>query len=334
MATNPETKSQHYIPNFYLKGFSDRGVLWVYEKFKPLRKSKPKDEAHKPDYYTHAEQGERDETAEATLEAIESKAAPVVRKLANPQFRPTPEQMGHVYFFIAFMFARVPSWREHLDEVATQVIKDRQISNAKDKDKFHKSCADMEKDTGKPLGMDYEELRQYILKGEYRITQESTAFNLGSMFESAFTVADGLAHYSYEILYAPEGKVFLTSDSPVFTLQPDNRGQASIGMGFGWADVEVYFPLNKRACLRLKKGIESGAVLKTDEHHFSQINRVTMMNAASCLYSSEQFRKLSRIFDQYGCKIEPGKNAFMPTPPTEIQYVRTKARKKRKRRWA
>ena len=58
-----EPKAQHYIPTFYLKGFTDRNrVLWVYEKFKPPRASKAKDEAHRPDYYTHSEQGERDET--------------------------------------------------------------------------------------------------------------------------------------------------------------------------------------------------------------------------------------------------------------------------------
>src|SRR5207237_10479106 len=101
-----------------LTGFTDRHrVLWVYEKFKPLRASKPKDEAHKPDYYTHTEQGQRDETAEDMLESVESGAAPVLRKLSNPQFRPSSEQMGHVYLFVAFMFARVPSWREHLDKL-------------------------------------------------------------------------------------------------------------------------------------------------------------------------------------------------------------------------
>jgi Protein of unknown function (DUF4238) len=65
-----EAKAQHYIPKFYLKGFTDeQGKLWVCEKFKPIRDSKPKLEAHRPDYYTHAEQGERDETAEEYIEA-------------------------------------------------------------------------------------------------------------------------------------------------------------------------------------------------------------------------------------------------------------------------
>jgi hypothetical protein len=318
MATHAprEPKAQHYIPKFYLKGFTDKqGRLWVCEKFKPIRSSKPKHEAHRPDYYTHAEQGQRDETAEDTLEAIESRAAPVVCKLANPAFRPTPELMGHVYLFIAFMFARVPIMREYLDKLLGQVVREEQLSRARDKDTFHKLCADMERETGKLLGIDHEELHQCVLKGEYEIVQTSTAFNLGSMFESALRVARELQNFGYQVLYAPKGEFFLTSDAPVFTLQPDGTGLASFGMGFGWSDVEVHFPLNKRACLRLKRGIGPEAVGVTNPA-VVQINRATMMNASRYLYSSEGYRRTSRLFDQWGCKIEPGKNAFLPTAET------------------
>jgi hypothetical protein len=158
----PEAKAQHYVSRFYLQGFTDKqGSLWVCEKFKPIRKSTPKHEAHLPDYYTHAEPGERDETAEHTLEGIESRAASVIRKLANFEFNRSAEQMGHVYLFVAFMFARVPSWREHLDKLFGKVVRETELARARDKEKFHKLCADMERDTGKSLNMDFEELRQY-----------------------------------------------------------------------------------------------------------------------------------------------------------------------------
>src|SRR5690349_313567 len=107
-----EAKDQHYIPKLYLKGFTDKnGVLWVYEKFKPIRASTPRDEAHRPDYYTHSETGERDESVEGVLEKVESRVAPVLRKLANSQYVLTPENASHLIAFVSFMFARVPSWR-------------------------------------------------------------------------------------------------------------------------------------------------------------------------------------------------------------------------------
>lgn len=306
-------EDQHYIPRFYLKGFTGKeGKLWVCEKFCPIRESKPKHEAHRPDYYTHAEHGQRDEIAENALEAIESRAAPVIRKLASPFFSPTLEQMGHVYLFLAFMFVRVPSWREHLDKLFGKIMKDRQQNLAKDKEAFHKSHADVERKAGKSLG-DAEELRQYILKGEYDIVQKSAAYNLASMFKSAVDIVRVLQEYSYEVLYAPAGHFFVTSDSPVFTMQFEKPNVATIGVGFGWPGTVVHFPLNKRACLRLRRNVNPGG-FEASEYDVSQINRATMHNAKQCLYSSQNNRRISRLFDHWGCKVVPGENAYMQTP--------------------
>ena len=79
---------------------------------------------------------------------------------------------------------------------------------------------------------------------------------------------------------------------------------------------QVYFPLNKRACLRLRRGV-APAAFEISEFDLGHINRATMINASHCLYSAEGYRRISRLFDQWGCKIEPGKNAFMPTPETK-----------------
>jgi hypothetical protein len=311
-----EAKAQHYIPKFYLKGFTDtNGKLWVCEKFKPIRDSKPKLEAHRPDYYTHAEKGERDETAENVLKQAESRAAPIIRKLANPQYVLTPETASHVMTFVAFMFTRVPSWREHLDNIAAQVAMNGLRRAASDKEKFHQSCIDLEKAKRTSLGVDFEKLRQDILGETFDIRQGSIAFNLGAMFTSAFAAAKELAAMGYQALYAPEGKSFLTSDSPVFTLQPDVTGQATIGMGFGWKNVEVYFPINKRTCFRMKKGIQpKGRIVEAER--VDEINRVTMITANQYLYSSQGFKRTARLFDQYGCKVKAGKNAFMTAPPS------------------
>jgi hypothetical protein len=311
-----EAKAQHYIPESYLKGFTDKqGSLWVCERFKPIRESKPKLEANLPDYYTHADNGERDETAENVLMQAESRAAQIVRKLANPQCKLTPEDAGRVVIFIAFMFARVPSWRENLDNVAAQVAPERIVKTASEKKEFYRIWADLEKKNGKPLGMEPEKLRQYILKGEYDLKQGSKGFNLGAMFTSAFSAVKQLATMGYQALYAPEGSFFLTSDSPVFTLQPDGTGQATIGVGFGWENVEVYFPFNKRACFMMKKGIQpKGKIIEAGR--VDLINKVTMATAARCLYSSRGFNRIARLFDEHGCKIRPGKNAFMNRPPS------------------
>jgi hypothetical protein len=306
----PEPKAQHYVPQFYLKGFTDKNkVLWVCEKFKPIRPSKPKEEAHRPDYYTHVSEEERNELTEDILMGLESRAAPIILKLANPQYILTPENAAQVIMFVAFLFARVPSWRENLDNMASELAMNMLQRAVSDKEKFYQTCAEMEKSNGKKLGLDLEELRQDVLQKRFNIKQ-SPAFNLGSMVMSAVNIAKELAAWGYEALYAPEGSFFITSDSPVYTIQPDGNGMASIGMGFGWQNVEVYCPLNKRTCFRLKKGIKPRGVF-VDSDHVDQINTLLMMTATQYLYSSQGHRRIARLFDERGCKVQAGKNAFL-----------------------
>jgi hypothetical protein len=316
MSATPSSgqKAQHYIPKLYLKGFTDRQKrLWVCEKFQPIRSSRPKYEAHRPDYYTHEERGERDETAEDVLKQVESQSAPIICKLANPHYALTPERAGRVILFVAFMFVRVPTWREHLDNIAAGLAMSRLMRVANDRENFHQICAEMEREKGKSLGVDIEVLRRNALDGRFDIKQGSKAFNLGSMFMSGGDVAKQLATMGYHALYAPPGKFFVTSDSPVYTIQPDGHGQATVGMGFGHDNVEVYFPLNKKTCLKLKRGIvPKGRMIENG--HVDEINRMTMVTAAHYLYSSEGYRRIARLFDERGCKVRVGENAFMSAP--------------------
>jgi hypothetical protein len=309
---------QHYIPKFYLKGFTDKDKnLWVYEKHKPLRQSKPKDEANRPDYYslTESEQDDKD-AVEHALSRIESLAAPIVRKLVTPQYVLTPENAADLLLFIAFMFARVPAWRENLDKVAAQTTKRLHVSFARNKEAFHRICSQVARDKGSEFS-DFEGLRELVLADDYELIQMSSSFNLGAMMTSGANVAKIIAEFGYRALYAPAGKSFFTSDSPVFTVAPDNSGVQRLGMGFDWPQVSVIFPLNKRACLYLERGIEPQARL-ADAHQVDEINRLTMMTATNYLYSSERSRRTSRLFDERGCIVRAGKNAFMTNgPPPE-----------------
>ncbi len=314
-------KAQHYIPESYLKGFTDRNrVLWVCEKSKELRPSRPKDEAKKLDYYTDTKDGTRDETAEKALSAIESQAAVILKKIANPHYRLTPQTAGSLYFFAAFMFARVPTMREYVDKLVCATERHRQKTLARDKQKFEESWRQYEQATGKAAG-DLETIRQFILNGKYKITQDSVGFNLGAMFDFGFRVMDKLIRCNYEILYAPEGYHFITSDSPVFTLLPDRTG-ITFGMGFEWPGVHTLFPLNKRACLRLRLGVPITA-RRISPRLVAEINRFTMICAAQHVYMSAADERLRALFDAEGCKVKPGVNAFM-TPQVE-EHVASEA---------
>jgi hypothetical protein len=107
-----ESKAQHYVPNFYLKGFTDRnGSLWVYEKSQPPRQSKPKHEAHRPDYYTHTDTGERDESIEDLLEKVESQVGGWRRHKHRDEFWVPHPSILRVRFLIFPGVRSIKSWR-------------------------------------------------------------------------------------------------------------------------------------------------------------------------------------------------------------------------------
>ena len=329
--------AQHYVPRAYLKRFTDTfGTLWVLEKGRKPRASRPKDEAHRKDFYTHRERGVRDETAERILSALESRVSPVLQKIANPQFQMSPEQVGSLYLFVALMFVRVPAWREFLGKYAAARMKSLDMKVARDPEQFHADFVESQKRFGRDIDLNQskvesEKLRSLILSGEYEIEQRSVGFNLGMMFYSMFDVAEELTSFGFQILRAPntptsnpslprlpETTAFVTCDNPVITIRPQLDGTAAAGVGFGRPGTEVYMPLNKRCCLRLARGLKP-AHAWVSEQFTRQINTQIMANASQFVYSSRGEKRLGRLFDEFGSKMKIGENAFMPpraVPPS------------------
>jgi len=312
-----ESADHHYVPEFYLKGFMDKKhVLWVYEKgTNAPRPSTPKQEGHRENYYTFTDRGYADDSAEKMLSRAESMVAPTIRKLANPQFKMTDKQRSELYSFVALMFVRVPAYREFLDDQAGRMMKAFGQKKARDKEEFYAGLRQYESETGKPLGMDPEKLREFAMSDRYTVKQMSVAFNLQFALRACITIAEILdREYSDDVLYAPAGQFFLTCDNPIVTLGPGTDGQATIGMGFAWPQTEVVFPLNKRACMILSRRGQRQQIAAS-ESRTKQINDLMMVVAQRYVYGPVGFRRLSRVFNERGPKIRYGENAFMSEAP-------------------
>lgn len=312
------SEAHHYVPKFYLKGFTDEHkTLWVYEKGRPPRRSRPKDEAHRENYYTYDDKGYPDSSIEKVLSQSESVVAPIFKKIANPQFRMTNTQAGNLLAFVAMTFVRVPAYRSYIDRTMEQIMKNVSQQHAQDREKFYADCKQMELQSGSSIG-DYEELRQFVLGGEYSVHQRSAGYNMKMTFESCETIMDILLNeYRHDVWYAPKDSSFLTSDNPVLTICPTLRGTAYIGVGFKWQDTEVVFPLNKRACLILARRCHEERV-EVSHRRVNQINDLMMGVAQQYVYASVGYRRISRLFDERGCKIKYGENAFVSRLTTGV----------------
>ena len=106
------------------------------------------------------------------------------------------------------------------------------------------------------------------------------------MFRSGMQVAEMLADFQYQTHYAPQGTEFFASDNPVYTVGPDDEGDMAVGAGFGRPHVQVYFPLNKRACFYMCRGTQPQTVFTTPKF-VEQVNYLTMLTATKYLYASK-----------------------------------------------
>jgi hypothetical protein len=150
--TKVASEAHHYVPKFYLKGFTDKKVLWVYEQGKPPRASKPKEEAHRENFYTYDDKGYPDNSVEKSLSTAESVVAPTFKKLANRQCQMSDEERDNLFVFVAMTFARVPAFRNYLDYAMARVMKHHNKEQAQNKDEFYAHCKKIESETGTSLG--------------------------------------------------------------------------------------------------------------------------------------------------------------------------------------
>jgi hypothetical protein len=310
-----ESANHHYVPKFYLKGFTDKkGYLWAYEFGKNApRQSDPKHEGHREDYYTFADRGYPDDSAEKMLSRAESLVAPTIRKLANPQFKMNEQQISELYTFVALMYVRVPAYREFVNVVSAKMIKEFAQNQALDNDKFYEILKDYETKTGRSVG-DHKKLREFLLSNDYTVTQDSVAFNLLHTFQSCLDISETLEkQYGYDLYYAPVDSFFMTCDNPIATIEPDFMGSANIGSGVGRPRTEVVFPLNKRACLILRR-YGKGRHISASQVFIDQINNLIMKTAQRYAYAPVGFRRLARIFNERGCTTRYGVNALIPDP--------------------
>lgn len=275
------------------------------------RKSVPKDEGHRPNYYTVADEGQNADFAEKGLSKVESVVAPIIRKLGSPQFKMTESQVGELYLFVAVTYVRVPALREYLDTIFGVVMKEQSKKMARNKEEFYRAFKEADDEIGNSIG-DYEKVREFLLSDRYTVVQGSAGFNIGQALKLGLTFAEVFYNeYRHDIYYAPAGTYFVTCDNPVVTLEPDFQGGAIGGVGIRRPWTEVVFPLNKRACLFLRRNGKSRSLTATSRQ-VDGINNMIMTAAQKYMYAPIGHRRLARIFTERGCKLRYGGNALLP----------------------
>jgi hypothetical protein len=289
-------KSQHIVPRFYLEQFTDSATppgqepyVWVYEHggSSPYAKA-PKKLSVQSYYYSYiGPDGERDDTVDDLLQAVENVAAPILRELvAGREPADLNEQeRGAFAYFLGTLSVRVPRFRNAVQNFAAELARKVSVMGAQHPEYFERTMREAYAAKGEAPPKDIESVRQFVLSGEYTV-EASPLVSLQSMIALAPVEACYAYSYEWRLLHATGEDRFVSSDCPMVKVSTE-RLPFPWGLGTGWETpwMEATVPLSPVTCLLISAHHPTGT-----EHVPSRvvrdINLRTAASATDAVYSS------------------------------------------------
>jgi len=213
MQQNNKTKNQHYIPQSYLRLFSDDGKnIWVYDKFtQTINNQNIKGTGSIKRFYQSRRYSQPLDIPPVT--SLEGTGIKIIKKIDNNE-NVTPEEGGQLLNFIALQYLRTPAAKKR-SEVSFQsfwnglrkVYRESKFQNQKI-EKIAKSYIDDQKIEGATP--------QQFLKNNDSITPPEELF-VDTLVGSGFNIAEILSKQKWEILFSKPNS-WVTSDDPFSVL--------------------------------------------------------------------------------------------------------------------
>jgi hypothetical protein len=242
---------KHYVPQFLLRGFTDNGKLFVYDKVRALWfSSQPKSVANEADLWP-------DEIETFITETVEEPARNAIERLRQKLHLTKQERLA-LARYIAFLWKRVPAGRErflkHTPDVAEKIRRDLNSQLASEEQRI-KSNIYIDKIIAEPPAALWHA-------------------SMGTEFKGDF--AGAVANMHWVVLHTDEPS-YLASDNPVFFFAAD---------GLGRPTSELTIPFSSRATLIGRNIAESMPLhVNAQPYQVKEINRRTAFNATRFIFA-------------------------------------------------
>jgi hypothetical protein len=276
-------KRQHYLPRFYLDGFSRDGLVAVYDREKnEIRRQQPKDTTVIGHFYTMVdEQGRKRYEIEALLSEYEGKASPVIKKLAAKESINADERTD-LAVFIALGAMRTPDMVDSLKLMNSDMVMRIAKMTFANVDQVAKRLAQDPDYAGKSAEEVRAEAQTMVdmaqNDGIKAVTNEKWAVSMA--IRMSMEVAPILAGRNWDVVHRnTEKKSFVTADAPVVLTTVAPRPNDFWGVGFGNADALAIFPLTE-SCVLLMHGADGGFAHKQGNQEF--VRRTNLGVASRC----------------------------------------------------
>jgi Protein of unknown function (DUF4238) len=252
-----EPKHQHYVPQCYLREFTDPNTpsgqepyVWIFEKgSKKGKKKAPKNILSETDIYTlKVKGGKKNYSIEKSLSNIESEYASIFRNKIRNKLPLSEYEHVIVCLFVACMLQRTTRYRDNLNNFYDQLIE-----RAEALEKAHNADP----------------------KGSVELKKEKEDAHKLSMMQTLPKLVELLMHMSLAFICTGKSRIkFITSDDPCTLTNPALQGQRFYGPGLGQERVELTLPLSPEVMLHMCWANVKG-YLELDESWIQELNRQT-----------------------------------------------------------
>jgi hypothetical protein len=247
-------KRQHFLPEFYLKGFTKNDMIAVFDReMNEIRIQQPVNTCVIGHFYTMEDaSGRKRFELEQLLSEYEDKASLVIKKLAAREIINADER-ANLAIFVALAAFRTPDIVDSLKAFNSNLIGDMAKRMFVDVEEVKARMR------GKPgtlpteveLDAEARELVEYVQNGQYNV-KTNHRWAVGMAMELAFNIAPILAGRDWVVVHRDnENKSFVTTDAPVLLTTVAPRENGFWGIGFGNTDALVLFPLNESCILTM-----------------------------------------------------------------------------------
>ncbi len=255
----------HYVPAGLVRNFCQEGesVYYYDREQKRISYASPSDVFRIKKLHTVIDDNgtEDHNIVENVLMKFEEKGIGIIRKIIEGAL-PTGEDREWLAQFWAIQLLRTPTTR---DGVEGQLLKTLEAT-AKTLDEMG-----VFPEPPNILRKRGSSMTELLDKGEvkFEITLPQVTMR---MFLQTPEVGNILNQMNWCILKSSDQDFFLLSDNPCSVLNPDFDKEGRQGIGVGWPDAEVTFPVGKKTCLLASWG-SVPSLARGDRKIVNQINR-------------------------------------------------------------
>lgn len=249
-------KRQHFLPRFYLDGFTRDGLVAVFDRDKnEIRRQQPTNTAVIGHFYTMEDgEGRRRFEVEALLSEYEGKAKPVIDKLVAGETELTADERSDLAIFIAFAATRTPDMVNSVQALNGDMIKHVAKFMFVDVDQvFQNLRADI-----KHADETDDELRRQakwmvqMAQNEGFVVNTDEKWAVGQAIQMALATAPHLAGRDWRVIHRDSEKTsFLTADAPVYLGTVIANPNPFYGVGFASPHAFISFPLHQSCALEM-----------------------------------------------------------------------------------